>query len=165
MLAAMRTHIRWLTICLLLGAALSAPAASGKVIKVLPHLLDEQGRHALSPSLYERDAYQDHLRKHPEKRSGIRFDVQWRAAKSTALKLKLEVRAVKDGRPQTRVFEAPLAKGAVIGKWTAVPITGQQYKDLGEISGWQVTLWDGETLLGRQASFLWTDSPAGPGKP
>ena len=53
-------------------------AADGKVIKVLPHLLDQAGRHSLSPSLFERDAYQAELRKHPEKVSGLRYDVRWR---------------------------------------------------------------------------------------
>jgi hypothetical protein len=40
---------------LLLATSL-LPAAEGRVIKVLPHLFDSQGRHSLSPSLYERDA-------------------------------------------------------------------------------------------------------------
>ena len=52
--------------------------ATGRVIKVLPHFLDLQGRAALSPSLYDRDAYQAVLRDHPEKRSGLRFDMQWK---------------------------------------------------------------------------------------
>src|SRR5438046_2660532 len=74
--------MRWRLI--LLGAALACSlsegrAATGRVIKVLPHLLDEQGRHALSPSLYDRDAYQARLRQHPEHVSGIRFDVQWKS--------------------------------------------------------------------------------------
>ncbi len=61
----------------LAASALLAHAASGKVLKVLPHFLDLQGRHALSPSLFERDAYQAHLRKNPAEVSALRFDVEW----------------------------------------------------------------------------------------
>ena len=39
---------------------------SGRILKVLPHLLDGKGHHTLSPSLLERDAYQAELRLHPE---------------------------------------------------------------------------------------------------
>src|SRR5579872_6260908 len=58
---------------------LEARAADAKVIKVLPQYLDQTGRHALSASLYERDAYQFYLRKHPKERAGIRLAVQWKA--------------------------------------------------------------------------------------
>ena len=161
----MQVNIRWLTVLVLLGAALGASAATGKVIKVLPHLLDQQGRHSISPSLYDRDAYQDHLRKHPELRSGLRFDIQWKASRSAALKLKVEARAMKNDRPQTKVWEVPVPKASAFSRWTSVPITGQEYRELGEISAWRVTLWDGESLLGEQSSFLWAGGQAGPGKP
>ena len=84
---------------LLLAVCASASAASGRIIKVLPHLLDLQGRHALSPSLYDRDAYQAYLREHPEKQSGIRFDVEWsaKAGPEEALKLLVEVRGISRG--------------------------------------------------------------------
>ena len=60
----------------LLALEVSALAASGKIIKVLPFFLDLKGRHSLHPSLYERDAYQAYLRQHPELRSGLQIDVQ-----------------------------------------------------------------------------------------
>ena len=56
------------TILLLLALMLTIPAAhagSAKVLKVLPHFLDEKGRMALNPSLYARDAYQGYLRQTP----------------------------------------------------------------------------------------------------
>ena len=34
----------------------------GRIVKTLPLLLDLKGQTALSPSLYDRDAYQAHLR-------------------------------------------------------------------------------------------------------
>ena len=61
--------------CLL---AVSMEAVPARVMKVLPQFLDTNGVHTLSPSLYERDAYQAYLREHPDKRSGIRFEVHWR---------------------------------------------------------------------------------------
>ena len=69
--------MRWLKLLPLLiffsGLTPESEAASAKIIKVLPHLLDRDGRHTLSPSLYERDAYQAILRAHPIQRSALRF--------------------------------------------------------------------------------------------
>jgi len=47
-----------------LSATFASDAASGRVVKVLPLLLDLKGRDAVSPSLYDRDAYQVYLRQH-----------------------------------------------------------------------------------------------------
>ena len=58
-----------LTIALLLLVAAPLKADSpetARVIKVLHHLIDAKGRNALAPSLFERDAYQIHLRENPE---------------------------------------------------------------------------------------------------
>src|SRR2546423_2524757 len=76
-----------------------ACAATGRVIKVLPHFVDDQGRHTLAPSLYERDAYQAFLREHPDKRSGMRFDVQWKKKGPVweDLKLRVEGRGLARG--------------------------------------------------------------------
>lgn len=70
--------------------------AEGKVIKVLPHFVDFQGRHTLSPSLYERDAYQELLRNHPEKRAGLQFEVLWKVSSrvSGPLRLKIDRKSV-----------------------------------------------------------------------
>ena len=43
----------------------------------------------MSPSLYERDAYQARLRAHPEHRYGMRFDVQWRADREGFIRLEV----------------------------------------------------------------------------
>ena len=72
----MRRLSFWLTIlCLLTMSARPAGAADGKVIKALPQFLDAQGQSALSPSLYDRDAYQAYLREHTTNISTLRFDV------------------------------------------------------------------------------------------
>src|SRR5437868_15260401 len=79
-------------IVVILGYASSSWSASGKVMKVLPHFLDLEGRNALNPSLYERDAYQAQLRRNPKERSGLRFDIQWKSREVTPLKLRVEMR-------------------------------------------------------------------------
>jgi hypothetical protein len=141
----------------LLLAATAAPAASGRVMKVLPHFLDLQGRHSVSPSLYDRDAYQAELRAHPEKRSGIRFDILWRGRglPKQKAKLRVELRGSAQGDlPSEKTIESEVTLTG-ISKWAAVRLEGEEYKKLGEVTSWRVTLWDGDQLLGEQKSFLW----------
>ena len=142
---------------LLMAAHSTAAATKGRVIKVLPHFLDHKGRHALSPSLYDRDAYQAQLRQHPEQRSGMRFDVLWKARDTAgaALKLRLELRGiVQDNRPRQRILESE-AKPGWLGRWTSLTLGGDEYKNFGQVIAWRVTLWDGDRLVGEQKSFLW----------
>lgn len=75
----MRRALPVLVLILLFWVMLPVAADTGRVTKVLLHFLDLQGHSALSPSLYDRDAYQAQLRKHPEQCSGMRFDILWRA--------------------------------------------------------------------------------------
>jgi hypothetical protein len=141
-----------------LGAAPSADAAKGKVIKVLPHLLDLKGRHSLSPSLYARDAYQAQLRQHPEQRSGVRFDIHWktRGAVYSPLKLRVELRGTTKGDlPSRTVLLSEVKPGGWFGRWTSLPLTGEDYQKLGEVTAWRVTLWEGDKMLGEQKSFMW----------
>jgi hypothetical protein len=132
--------------------------ATGRVIKVLPHFLDLKGRAALSPSLYDRDAYQATLRDHPEKRSGIRFDMQWKT-KGTVwsdLKLRVELRGVAQGdAPKQMILEQDLQSGGWFSHWTSMTLSGEEYKTIGEVTAWRVTLWEGSDMLGEQKSFLW----------
>lgn len=141
--------------------ALSPPAraATGGVIKVLPQFLDLEGRSSLSPSLYERDAYQATLRLHPERRSGLRFHVQWKTKGSVwePLTLRLELRGTVQGDlPRELVLDEPLlTKGKSLARWTGITLTSDQYKLLGSVTAWRVSLWEGQRLLGSQQSFLW----------
>ena len=139
------------------AATIAAHAASGKVIKVLPHLLDAQGRHTLSPSLYDRDAYQAQLRLHPEQRSALRFDVSWRAVNvKDKLKLKVELRGTAKGDlPRSTSLESSFSPGHKTSAWAVLTLAGDDYKNFGEVTAWRVTLWDGEQLVGEQKSFLW----------
>ena len=136
----------------------SAAAATGRVVKVLPHFLDLKGRHSLSPSLYDRDAYQAQLRKNPGQRSGLRFDVHWRASGASGkLILRAELRGTAQGtQPRQTTLETELAVGKTSANhWNSLLLGGEDFKNFGEVTAWRVTLWDGEQLVGEQKSFLW----------
>src|SRR5580704_12875379 len=100
--------------------AAEANAAEGRVLKVLPQFLDDKGRASLTPSLYDRDAYQALLRKNPAKRSGLRFEVQWKAkAPATEpLLLRVEMRGVAAADPaKTAVKELALRQHHWFSHW------------------------------------------------
>lgn len=139
----------------LTASALLAHAADGKVLKVLPHFLDQQGRHALSPSLFERDAYQAHLRKHPAEVSALRFDVEWSAPRSAAgLKLRVEARGGQvAGQP--KVIEVPVKADRFGSTWASATLDKAAYEQLGSVTAWRVTLWESDRQLAEQKSFLW----------
>jgi len=145
-------------VCFLAGT-LSAAATTGRVVKVLPHFLDRDGRHALSPSLYERDAYQSYLRQNPDQRSGVRFDILWRArtAATTSVKLKVEIRGIAQGNlPTEKVLQRDIKIKAGAGsRWTPIALVGEDFKAIGEVTAWRVSLWQGEELIAEQKSFLW----------
>jgi len=130
-------------------------AAEGKIHKVLPHFVDKEGRHTLSPSLYERDAYQAKLRNNPEERGGMRFDVHWKAKKSSALKLRVEMRGSRTNEPTHLNVEMPVKEPGLFSKWSAVPVRREDYLRLGELRSWRVTLLDAGQVVAEQRSFLW----------
>ena len=151
----MRRSFVWLSLVCWFAAVLAADASTGKVLKVLPHLLDRDGRQSLSPSLYERDAYQAFLRKNPEKCSGLRFDIQWKV-KSVAgaqMKLRVEVRGSKEAKPL--VLEQPAERNHWYNRWSSLRLDGESYQKVGEVIAWRATLWKGERLIAVQKSFLW----------
>jgi hypothetical protein len=129
--------------CLLVGCA--STAGTGLVYKVLPQYLDEKGLPSQSPSLYDRDAYQAYLRKNPEKITGMRFAVEWKAASATdQLKLRVEMRGVARGDlPKEKVLELPVENSGWSAHWAMPKIEGADYKEFGEVTAWRVSLWDG----------------------
>ena len=154
----MRRPILSLSLFFFIAAALSAEAATGRIAKVLPQLLDLKGQHAISPSLYDRDAYQAYLRQNPTNVSGMRFAVQWkgRATGAAPLKLRVEVRGSAQGhRLGQTVLEKEIKSGGWFEHWTYIPFAGEDYRQSGRVTAWRVTLWDGDRLLSEQKSFLW----------
>ena len=141
---------------LALASGFSTHAAIGKVNKVLPHLLDAQGRHTLSPSLFDRDAYQYELRSRPGLRGGMRFDVLWRVLPpSKGLTIKVELRGSRSPAPGPIVVAAEARARGSYSQWTRVALSAADYEALGELMAWRVTLWRGDELLSEERSFLW----------
>jgi hypothetical protein len=155
---------------IMLALALPCGAATGRVIKVLPFYLDLQGRHTRSPSLFERDVYQAYLLQNPEKRSGMMYDVHWKTKGPTAapLRLQVELRGIAEGNlPTQAVLEQAVPSGGqkrsarllrlagLSPHWTGLILSGQKYKQIGAVTAWRATLWEGDRLLGEQRSFLW----------
>ena len=145
-------------LCGLLAAPLPAAAATGRIIKVLPQFLDLKGQNSLSPSLYDRDAYQVYLRQHPGKRSAMRFAVQWKTHGGVfePLKLRVELRGTAKGDlPSHVVLEKEVTSAGWFSHWTWIALTGEEYWKFGDVTAWRATLWEGDRLLGEQKSFLW----------
>ena len=140
-----------------LSAACASDAVTGRVVKMLPLFLDLKGRDAVSPSLYDRDAYQFYLRQHTNEVSAIRFDVLWSAsnAKDAKLKLRLELRGVgPDNLPRQTTLEQTVTPH-FFRHWTSFTIAGDDYKNFGELTSWRVTLWSEGGMFAEQKSFLW----------
>ena len=152
-----------LTFLFLLAVAPGAPAAQAKVIKILPQFLDKKGRHALSPSLYERDAYQLYLRKHPKEQMGLRLAVQWKAqdAARRGIKMRAELRGALGNNLHTLTLEQPVKKSGWFGNWSEVRITGEPFEQFGELVAWRVTLLEDGRPVAQQESFLWSGVTGG----
>jgi hypothetical protein len=149
----------WLAVACALGFTLEVRAATGRVIKVLPEFLDLKGRSSLSPSLYERDVYQALLRDHPDRRSGLRFYIQWKTKGPVwqPLTVRVEMRGNAEGDlPKQLVLEQSMENpGGSFSHWTSVTVSRDNYKKIGSVTAWRVTFWEGKTLLGHQESYLW----------
>jgi hypothetical protein len=153
----MRRFLMTLLLLSSLSAASASGAATGHIVKMLPLFLDLKGHDALSPSLFDRDAYQVYLRQHTNEVSAIRFDVLWRAsdAKDAKLTLRLELHGVgPDNLPRQITLEQTVAP-YFFRHWTSFMLTGDDCKKFGEVVAWRATLWSGDQRLGEQESFLW----------
>ncbi|HLZ55201.1 MAG TPA: hypothetical protein VKS19_12030 [Verrucomicrobiae bacterium] len=153
--------MRRLLLSLLLLGSLSTTFAgdvvTGRIVKVLPFFLDLKSHEALSPSLYDRDAYQAYLRRHTEQRSAIRFDVLWKISNAgeAKLKLRVELRGLgADGMPRQATLEQTVPPH-FLRHWDSLTLGGGDYKNFGELVAWRTTLWADNQLLGEQKSFLW----------
>lgn len=142
-----------------IAAAHAADAVTGRVLKVLPFFVDQEGRIAKSPSLFDRDAYQVYLLQHTNEVSGVRYDIQWKATIAPEEKLKLQVELRGFGGtnnvPKLQTLITNVVPEKKHGQWTNLLLTGQDYKNFGTVVAWRATLWNGDQLLDEQKSFLW----------
>jgi len=143
-------------ICLCFLAVAPLRAADFEVIKVLPHLLDQNGRHTDAPSLFARDAYQDWLRANPDRQSAIRYDIQWRARQPGEYTLKLELLGrVEQGRPNRTIIESKVTRTSSRARWSALSLSGEAFTRFGAVVAWRASLWQGDRRLATYQSFLW----------
>ena len=149
-----------LTALLLFGSLLVAGAVdalSGLIVKVLPLFLNLKAQDAISPSLYDRDAYQVYLRAHTNEVSAIRFDVLWSTSRSgtNELTLRLELRGIgENGVPRQTTIEQSVTPH-YFRHWASLLLAGDDYKHFGEVVAWRASLWSGPQMLSEQKSFLW----------
>jgi hypothetical protein len=151
---------KWCTsigLIVLLCSSLPLHADSAKISKVLPLYLDKESRVALSPSLYERDAYQDFLRKNPEERAALRFDINWKAKRSGSEKLilRIELRSTGKDPSEPMVLERLVRPARFFHTWSSLLLEGKDYREFGRLIAWRASLWRGKELLAEQKSFLW----------
>jgi hypothetical protein len=154
----MRRYVASLAMLGFLLSAAVAWASEAKVCKVLPQFLDKKGRQSLSPSLYERDAYQAYLQKRPALRTALQVEVQYKAKGLdwTKTKLRAELRGLVTNKVETITLEVPVKKSGFFANWTDFKIRGDDFKKFGELVAWRVTLWEGDRQLSEQKSFLWS---------
>ena len=65
------------------------------------------------------------------------------------------MRGGKGNQPTQATLESSSAHLAGFSKWTQLMLSGEDYKNFGELVAWRATLWEGETLLSEKRSFLW----------
>ena len=146
----------WAVLLVALVSASWAADANARIVKVLHQLVDAEGRVALAPSLFERDAYQVHLRENPELIAGSRFEIQYKAArKGGPVRLRMEVRGSKTGLGKARLFEAEDLPSRWGKSWARIELDRAASDALGTIIAWRATLWRGDVQLAEQESFLW----------
>jgi hypothetical protein len=153
----MRTLLVLLACLAVVTAAPAADAPAGRLVKVLPFFLDQQGRIAKSPSLFDRDAYQAYLRDHTNEISAVRYDVLWKAAPAPGenLRLAIELRGIgTNSAPRLQTLETNVPPGKH-RHWTYLPLAGDDYKNFGWVVAWRARLWNGSQMLDEQKSFLW----------
>ena len=141
---------------LLCAGLLECHAADARVIKVLTHLVDAQNRNALAPSLYERDAYQLHLRSNPALVAGMRFDVQFKAdRKAGPVLMRIEARGSNSGLGRAQTFEKEILPARWFSTWGQIALDKEATEALGTVVAWRATLWRNGEMLAEQQSFLW----------
>jgi len=158
-------RILFLIICFSVVAPFTAEA-EGKVYKVLTHLLDLKGKHRLSPSLFERDAYQEQLRANPQLVSGAAFEIHWKAKdghkKDNVIQIQIRGSKNYQDKPLTKTIKV---KGRKYFKtWSRITLSKKEMQDIGKIVAWKVSLLDEEKVISEHFSFLWKNPPAPKGK-
>lgn len=147
----------WLGTFLMGVEAAEGKSATGRIMKVLPHLVDLEGRVAVAPSLFQRDAYQAQLRQNPELVSTIRYDVNCKVSGRSrgTLALRLALRTTLRPESSPIVLETPVKRGVFGRSWQSLKLDPELYRAAGQVLAWRIELLDNGTVIGAQQSFLW----------
>lgn len=139
----------------------SGVRAEGTVHKVLVHYLDLDGHHRKSPSLFERDVYQEFLRTHPEQVSAIAFDVLWKVPQSHKrdLSVRLEIRGSENYQTAPMSMVVPVNGRKYFKTWSRVTLNREEIDSIGKIVAWKVTVEEDGKALSSHHSFLWQRPP------
>src|SRR4051812_32842272 len=138
------------------GVQTGALPFEAKIVKVFPHLFDAKGRNFLYSNLFEKDEYQVHLREDPREISGRGFDLQLKSGgRRQPLKLKIEVRGSKLDVGKIVTLETEVQPSRMFSKWSSLTVDKQKHQEIGEVTAWRATLWDGNEQIAEQESFLW----------
>jgi hypothetical protein len=149
-------RLRVLIPMLLLSATVALAGSDVRVIKVLPQLLDKHGRNALNPSLFERDAYQLHLRQNTNEVSALRFEIQYKAkGVEGPLLLRLELRGSKTPIGKQHVFETTAQAGGGFSKWARINLDRAASEEIGSLVAWRASLLQNGAVIAEEQSFLW----------
>lgn len=144
-------------ICITLALALAGCATlktftGTGLVKVLPHYLDESGRHTDGVTLLHRDGYQAQLRSNPQLVHGVRYEVNWHGTGEVTVRL--ELRSTKAGTDPL-MMEQVVSAAASRSHWTPMLLDAETYQTFGQPQSWRVTLWQGGQQIDEQKSFLW----------
>jgi hypothetical protein len=145
---------RWTLLPLLAG---SLCAGEARIAKVLPSLLDRQGRASVAPGLYERDAYQAFLRSTPDQIGGLRIDVRWKAPRppSGTVRLRLELRGSNTSTNAPLLIEREVTPPRWGGSWTEITLDAAARQQLGDLVAWRASLRRDDEEWTSVQSFLW----------
>ena len=135
----------------LAGCATLKSSIGTGLVKVLPHYLDESGKHTDGVTLLHRDGYQNQLRNNPKLVHGVRYEVNWYGAGEVTVRL--ELRSTKAGI-DPMMFEQAVSASALRSHWTPMLLDTETYKTFGQPQSWRVTLWQGGQQIDEQKSFL-----------
>jgi hypothetical protein len=149
-----------LAVILAAGCATENPVSRGgfAVLKVNRTLLDQFGHETdVVGDLQGQAAYQYDLRHDPFRQRGARFHIKWKAPRrAERIRLVLDLQGLNPANESTRATVAahqPDMDGWA--EWTTLDIKGQQFKKLGEIMAWRVTLYSGDQVMAELPSANW----------
>jgi hypothetical protein len=136
------------------------------ILKVNRTLFDNKGYETKEVGeLKEEAVYQYELRHHPELQRGARFHIKWKAPRGSApFRLVLDVQGLTADNVSTRgTFTQDYPEHDGWAEWATMDISGKEFKRLGTIMAWRISLYKGDRVMAELPSGNWySDIQAGP---